>query len=172
MDVTIAEILFGVRRIFTRQNDLVRRLGWRIRRSDLGETALKMRKNNFLATEYERIRAEGETLHSSWRESFEIFCADVGHLVPTYAGNRYFAPINRSLGYVPGNVEIRYRGPISLGEEKYAPGKSKAFDAAAKRAAEKIERVSRRREQTADFERSNGSNLSLSKQGSREGNGG
>lgn len=127
-----------------------------------------MRKNDFLATEYQRIRAEGEPLHSSWQESFEIFCADVAHLAPTYAGSRYLAPINRSLGYVPGNVEIRYRGPSSLGEEKYSPAKSKAFDSAAKRAAEKIERVSRRREQTADLQDPNDPKRSLSKKGIKQ----
>lgn len=131
-----------------------------------------MRKNDFLATEYERIRAEGEPLHPPWQESFEIFCADVGHLSPTYAGSRYLAPINRSLGYVPGNVEIRYRGPKSLGEEKYSRAQSKAFDAAAKRAAEKMERVLRRREQTADFEQSSDKKRSLSNKGIRQDSGG
>ncbi|WP_435998983.1 hypothetical protein, partial [Rhizobium sp. LjRoot30] len=95
-----------------------------------------------------------------------LFFADLWEMMPTYKGSRYLAPIDQSLGYTPGNVEIRYGGFRRRAGEKIQTRKMKRMaentrvadkpkkrTASERKAAEMEARVARRQKLAAEFQR-------------------
>lgn len=102
--------------------------------------------------------ASGQFIASEWRNSVDRFVADLWDMTNFQKAGRYVAPRDKSLGFSRDNIEYHFDGParkIAAANSKKAAvkkatmmkakAKSKAPNAAERRAAENADRLERRR---------------------------